>query len=167
MSMFKESSSYVDKNKWANVGSITVQQAALTATGRTDAVVEALATANKAIYYTKTRSPALEFRFRSDSDDDTATNTLQLYASNGVDHYTRISQLVIKEGLQEYSSTIFFADGIAVTLENWITDTKAVVPITTDDHIARYVLNTHGYDRFLFIASTRNSTTVYIDVHRI
>lgn len=167
MSIFKESSSYVDKNKWVNVSSITVQQAALTATGRTDAVVEALADANKAIYYMKRRSPALEFRFRSDSDDHTATNTLQFYASNGVDHYTRISQLVIKEGLQEYSSTIFFVDGIAETLENWITDAKAVQPVTTDDHIARYVLNTHGYDRFLFIASTLNSTTVYIDVHRI
>ena len=161
-------------NKWQNIGSITSAQAALGATARTHATVEALADAKKIILYLGQtdymgKNIALLFRFRSDSDDDTVTNTLQSYAEAGEDHYTRIAQLVIKEGLQEYSSTIFFVDGITPSYENWITNEDAMVvqPTPTDDHIARYRLNTHGCDRFLFIASTRNSTTIYIDVRRI
>lgn len=161
-------------NKWQPVGSITSAQAALGATGRTHAAVDDIAEAKKVILYLgqtdyELKNIALEFRFRSDSDDDTVTNTLQSYAEAGEDHYTRIAQLVIKEGLQEYSSSIFFVDGITPSYENWITgeDAMIVQPTPTDDHIARLTINTHGYDRFLFIASTLNSPTIYVDVRRV
>ena len=161
-------------NKWQEIGEITSAHDALGATARTHAAVEALDDAKKIILYLgqtdyEKKNIALEFRFRSDSDDDTVTNILQSYAEAGQDHYTRIAQLAIKEGLQEYSSTIFFVDGITPSYENWITNENAMVvqPSVTDDHIARYTINTHGYDRFLFIASTKTSTNIYIDVRRI
>lgn len=164
----------LNSNKWQELGEITAAQAALGDAARTHAAVELLDDTKKVVLYLGQtdfwlKNIALEFRFRSDSDDDTVTNTLQSYAEAGEDHYTRIAQLVAKEGLQQYSSSIFFVDGITPSFENWITneDSMIVQPVPTDDHIARFTINTHGYDRFLFIASALNSTTVYIDVRRV
>lgn len=166
--MFKESLAYIDRNKWENVGSITAAIAGtdLDKDNRADAAVEALSATKTAIHYIHRNTVALEFRFRSDGADG-ISDTLQLYAASGIDHYTRIAQLVLVNGDQVHSGSILFKDTITETLLNWITDTKAVTPAVSDNHISRYVLNTHGYDRFLFVASTLNSTTVYIDVRRI
>ena len=163
-----------NSNKWQEIGEITSAQTALSATAMTHAAVETLDDAKKIVLYLgqtdyTTKNIALIFRFRSDSDDDSVTNVLQSYTEAGEDHYTRIAQLTIKEGLQEHSSGIFFVDGITPNFANWITneDDMIVQPTPLDDHIARFRLNTHGCDRFLFIASTKTSPKIYIDVRRI
>jgi len=158
---------YVHQFTWEEAGSITAEQAALAVDARDDASVEALDSTKKVKIVPNDGTVALEFRFRSDADDDAVDSVLELYAAAGDDHYTRIAQLTIKEGLQEHSTGIFFADSITEALNNWISDTKVVQPSSPDDHIARYVLNAHGYDRFLFIASDLDSTTIYVDVRRV
>jgi hypothetical protein len=166
--MFKESAAYIDRNKWVNVGSITATLAGndMAAGYRTDAIVEAMTSTKFCIHYVKRNTVALEFRFRADSVAN-VSDVIDLYAASGIDHYTRVSRLTMLTGNQIYSGSILFKDAITETLLNWITDTKAVTPAVDDDHIGRYVLNTHGYDRFLFVSPTRNSTTIYVDKRRI
>jgi len=162
--MFKKSESYVPHTNWVEGEEITVEQAVLTGTQRDDATVEALAAANKALIRPGSGTVALELRFRSDgtfeANDD---SVLQLYAAAGKDHYTRIATLTIIQGEQLHSTGIYFCDSIVATLENWISATEVVQPETLDNHIARYVLNTHGYNRFLLIASDLDTTTIYVD----
>jgi len=158
------SEDYVQQYAWREAGQITSAQAALAVDARDHASVEALAAAKKVLFKPEHGSVALEFRFRSDGSENDA-NTIQVYAAAGDDHYTRIAQLVATQGQQDASEG-HFADSIVETLDNWLTDTKVVQPSSVDNHIARYILNTHGYDRFLFIVSTLATTTVYVDVRR-
>jgi len=137
-------------------GKITVQQALPSSLD--DASVEAIADANKVIIKPKNGVASLEIRFRSDGNENDQ-NIVALLAAVGVDHYRLIDTLTVDQGAQVFSGSIKFGDQIAGAAQ-WITPTSRVTPT---DSIGSYVLNTHAYDRFLLVASTLATTTLYID----
>jgi hypothetical protein len=147
-------------------GLLTTAQAIVAVDARDDASVEAIAAANKALIKPPNGTVALELRFRSDGTSAGDQEILELYAAAGVDHYVHVDQLTIDRGTQEYSSTIFFYDTIVSAGEQWITATSELS--TTSNHIGRYVINTHGYDRFLLTMTTKdaNTTNLYVDWRR-
>lgn len=133
---------------------------------RADSDVVALAAAKKVIIRPKPGTVSLEFRFRSDGTAAGDQEILELHAAAGLDHYAYVDQLTIDRGTMEYSSTIFFYDTISAAGELWLTATSEVQD--TNNRMGRYILNTHGYDRFCFIMTTKdaNTTNLYIDWRR-
>lgn len=144
-------------------GSMSVANGALAVDGRDDATVEAIVEANKVIIKPKSGVVALELRFRSDGTEDGDQEVVNLYAAAGVDFYTLLDTLTIDRGTMEYSSTIFFYDKVVSTGEEWLT--AASESGDTSDNMGRYVFNTHGYDRFCLVMTTKdvNTTNLYVD----
>jgi len=159
-----------DTMPWRNnevyAGSMSVANGALAADGSDDATVEAIAAANIVLIKPRNGTVSLEFRFRSDGTVEGDQEVLNLYAAAGVDFYQYADTLTIDRGLCEYSSTIFFYDKIVSTGEKWPTATNESGD--TDEKIGWYVMNTHGYDRFAFVMTTKdaNTTNLYIDWRR-
>jgi hypothetical protein len=143
-------------------GKITTQaDAADYAVGeRDDAAVEALAAAKKIIIKLPPGIVSLELRARSDGSENDA-NVLQVFCAAGIDHYLWHDQLTFTQGTQLYSGSIYFADTLTSSGEQWLTDTRQISP--TSDHVARNVMNVHGYDRIWIVASTLATTTCYVD----
>lgn len=164
--MFPESLAYIERTEWANVGSITAALAGtdLDKDNRATATAEALSATKIALLELHQNTVALEFRFRADGADGTV-DTLDLFTSAKVDHYRRIATLALTSGKQVYSGSILFKDTLVESNNDWISTVEDVS--NDDDYFATYVLNTHGYDRFLFAATTLNSTTVYVDWRRM
>lgn len=150
--------------KWFAAGSITSETSALAVTGRDVTTVDALAAAK-----TVKLSPplpgayAMLLRFRADGVAD-VDDILELYAARGDDHYSRVATLTTLVGTQDTdTSTIHFIDEISPTNEDLIF--AAIENIATgDNHIASYYCRTLANDKFIFIASDLDSTTVYVDV---
>lgn len=149
-------------SRWQAVGSITAENTALAVTGRDWATVNAIAAANKVQIELRSPIPhALLFRFRADGAAD-LDSVLQLYAARGEDHFHRIAQLTITTGTQDTStSTIHFVDTIAPASEAGLFDGEES---DLTDMIAHYYVRTLGYDKFVFICSDLDSTTVYVDM---
>lgn len=150
-----------NQSPWIKVGSITSEQAALAVTGRDVATAEALAS-TKIVNIKPTGVPyAMLFRFRSDGSEDD-DSVLQLYAARGNDHYHRIAQLTVVQGTQDTdTSTIHFVDTITPASEDALFDGEES---NLANMIAHYYVRTLGFDRFLFICSDLDTTTVYVDV---
>jgi len=151
--------------KWNDVGSITVENAALAVTGRDWDTVNAIAAANKVQIELREPLPhALMFRFRADGAAD-LDSVLQLYAARGEDHFHRIAQLTITTGTQDTdTATIHFVDTITPASEDALFDGEES---DLAEMIAHYYVRTLGYDKFVFIASDLDSTTVYVDVAQL
>ena len=150
--------------KWNDVGSITVANAALTVTGRDWTTVNAIAAANKVQIELREPIPyALLFRFRSDGAED-VDSILQLYAARGEDDFHRIAQLTITQGTQIDSGSIYFNDTILPASEDALFDGEESDLV---DMIAHYYVRTLGFDKFVFICSDLDSTTVYVDVAQL
>jgi len=164
------SEAFVNQRKWTVAGTVTERYAgageALDGESRSDIVVSAVAAKKIVIFNPKRGTVAVEMRYRSDGSEDDAS-TVHIYAAAGADHYTRMATHVITQGTQLYTGAIYFCDGIAVTNENWLTEAGVVQASPADNHIARYVFNPHGYDRFAVIVSTLATKTVYVDVRRL
>lgn len=145
-------------------GKITAQASGANygVTLRATATMEALGATKIALIKPKSGIAAIELRFRSDGSDGD-DSVLQLLASAGVDWYTIVAQLTITQGTQLHSTGIYFCDTIVEASGDWITDTAVIQPTTPGNWISRYVLNTHGYDRFLLIASNLDTTSIYVD----
>jgi len=145
-------------------GAITSAETALADDERDDASVEAFADAKKAIVLPPNGSVSIEFRIRTDGSDGDS-NVLELYAACGVDHYTRLVTLTCIQGTQNWSGG-HFNDEITESNLAWPSSSREVIqPTTPDNHIAKYIINANGYDRFVFFLSTKdiNTTTVYVD----
>ncbi len=150
--------------KWTAAGSITSETAALAVTGRDVATVDALAATKTVKLSPLDPGPyAMLLRFRADGNAD-IDSVLEMYAARGDDHYSRVATLTILTGTQDTdTSTIHFIDEISPTNEDLIF--AAVENIATgDNHVASYYCRTLGNDRFIFIASDLDSTTVFVDV---
>lgn len=147
---------------WRVAGSITVQNDDLGVDGRDWSTVNAIAAANKVQIELREPVPyALLFRFRSDgsNNDD---SVLQLYAARGQDHFCKVAQLTVKQGQQDTdTSTIHFVDDINPASEDALFDGEES---DNADMIAYYYMRTLGFDKFVFICSDLDTTTVYIDV---
>ena len=146
------------QSEWKSGLSLTTAQSALT-TSKSATTINALTSTGIAIISPRDNSVALEIRFRGGSDGD--SNILNLYAMRGDnDHYTRIAVLTLTTGTQT-DGTNLFIDTISKANEKW-TDTIEVVSDASNG-IAKVALNTHGYSKFLVIATTLNSSPLYID----
>ena len=147
--------------RWINVGTITAASTAFGVTARDVATVDALATA-----YTVKLSPplpgpyAILLRFRSDGDENDQ-NVLQMYAARGNDHYCRVAQLTLDQGKQIQTGNIYFVDTITPASEDALFDGEES---NLTDMIGYYYCRVIGCDRFIFIATTLATTTVYVDV---
>ena len=150
---------------WREAGSITVENAALAVTGRDWDTVDAIAAANKVQIELREPVPyALLFRFRADGAAD-LDSVLQLYAARGEDHFHRIAQLTITTGTQDSDvATIHFVDTITPANEDAL---FAGVESDLPEFIASYYMRTLGYDKFVFVCSDLDSTTVYVDVAQL
>jgi hypothetical protein len=136
---------------------------------RGNAEVEALAAAKKVIIYLPVGIVSVEFRFRFNGTAGDQ-HVLQCFAAAGVDYYDRFATLTIDTGDMQHTAGaagtgIIFIDTIVPSVERWLT-TQTELTSTADD-IGRYTMNTHGYDRIWFVASTldtaNSGTTLYID----
>ena len=150
---------------WRFAGSITTEDTALAVTGRDWTTVNAIAAANKVQIELREPIPyALLFRFRADDDAD-LDSVLQLYAARGEDYFHRIAQLTVVTGTQDTgTSTIHFVDTITPASEDALFDGEES---NLANMIAHYYVRTLGYDKFVFIASDLDSTTVYVDVAQL
>jgi len=151
-------------NDWVEAGSITTEQTALAVDGRDTATAEALAAA-KIIKINNARPGAYAFlfRFRADGNAD-LDSVLELYAARGTDHYHRIATLTIVTGLQNTAeATIHFCDTITSSNEDDLFDGTTS---SLADMIAHYYVRTLGFDKFLFIASDKDSN-IYVDYCRL
>ena len=151
-------------NRWIAAGSITSQTSALAVTGRDVATVGALAATKTVKLSPLDPGPyAMLLRFRADGAAD-IDSVLEMYAARGDDHYSRVATLTILTGTQDTdTSTIHFIDEVTATNEDLIHDGEENIA-AGDNHIASYYVRTLGNDRFIFIASDLDSTTVYCDV---
>ena len=154
--------------KWVAAGSITSETSALAVTGRDVTTVDALAATKTVKLLPPTPGPyAVLLRFRADGSADVDSD-LEMYAARGGGgegdgHYSRVATLDVITGTQDTgTSTIHFIDEINPTNEDLVYDGEESIA-TGDNHIATYYCRTLGNDRFIFIASDLDSTTVYID----
>jgi len=130
---------------------------------RTNALVEALSSTKKVLIKLPNGIVSMELRFRGDGTTGDQ-HVLPVFAAAGVDHYDLVDTLTIDQGTQIYTSgSIYFIDTVVSAGEKW--DSVASELSSTTNNIGRYVLNTHGYDRFWIVASTldANTTNLYID----
>lgn len=145
---------------WIVAGNITTEQTALAVTGRDVATADALSNTVK-IALRDPAAYAMLFRFRSDgsADDD---SVLELYAARGdSDYYHRIAQLTVVQGTQDTgTSTIHFVDTVTPASEDALFDGEES---NLADMIGHYYVRTLGFDKFLFLCSDLDTTTVYID----
>jgi len=153
---------------WVNVGSITAVvaagQAPIDVDKRADADVEALAAAKKALFLATNGTVAIEIRLRADGANNDAYE-IQLYAEAGTDHYTKIADLTCTQGTQDGDAAEHFIDTISEANKDWLTTPRVVD--AQAEHIARYVLNVHGYTKFLFVCTDlKSATNIYIDARR-
>lgn len=149
--------------RWHESGSITSETTALAVTGRDVATVDALAAAKTVKLSPPLPGPyAMLLRFRADGAAD-LDSILQMYAARGADdHYSRCAQLTVVTGAQDTATaTIHFIDTITPADEDALFDGEES---NLADMIGTYYMRVLGNDRFIFIASDLDSTTVYVDV---
>jgi hypothetical protein len=163
-------SPYTRQYPWANAGSLTVVVAAgeapIDVDKRANADIVALSDTKKVIYEPDNGQVAFEFRVRADGTEDDAL-VIPLYAVAGTDRYTLIGDLTCIQGTQEADDSAKFCDAISggTNTAAWVTWTKVVAPGA--DQIARFVVNCHGYDRFLWVCTDlKTATNIYIDTKR-
>lgn len=153
--------SLIGQYPWLQKGVLTTVQAALT-TNKSAATVNALTATGIVIVKVDDGTVALDVRFRGVATD-ADSNVINIYAMVGTDHYTRIAVLTLTTGTQT-DGTNLFVDTITIANEKWTDE----IAVTSDaaNGIAHVALNTHGMSRFLFIATTLNSTSIIVDVRR-
>lgn len=157
------SESVIRQSDWHNIGNLSTAQAALT-TDKSAATVNALTSTGIIVFNAEQGAVTYEFRFRGGTDG--TADTVNVYAMRGgSDHYTRIGVLTLTTGTQT-DGTYLFKDSISLANEKWGNADDMVEISDEANGIAKLILNTLGYSHFLFIATTKNSTVLYIDAAR-
>lgn len=154
----------VGQYDWKNAGSLTTSQAALS-TDKSSAAVNALTSTGTLFISPTDNTVAFDLRFRGGVDGD--SNVVNLYAMRAeteADHYTRIITLTLTTGTQS-DGTNLFIDTLVSTNEKWGDD--IVVVSDGANGIAHLELNTHGYSKFLVVATTLNSDELFVDWARV
>lgn len=144
---------------WSNVGTLSAAASAPT-TNKSRKVVEAL---ESVVDTLEDGTKAVNYRFLCDSDGD--SNVLNMYAMRGDDHYTLIATLTLTGGTQVDGSIGVFVDTIVVTNEQW--PTEIAVQNDAANGIANIALYTHGYSKFLFLATTFADAEVKVEKARM
>lgn len=151
----------VDSGSFSNVGGITVAQAALGVTARSQADIDTIVNTTKIVFDIDTWEAVL-LRIRSDGSEDDS-NVLQVYIGRQGDHYMNIGQLTVLQGTQEGGNDTYLGDNITPANEKGLFDGEE---LSVTDEMGLYHFRTMGFDRLVIIASTLTSTTVYVDVVR-
>ncbi len=150
-------------SRWIVAGSITSETAALAVTGRDVTTVDALAATKTIKLAPPLPGPyAMMLRFRADGANN-LDSVLQMYAARTADdHYNLVAQLTVVTGQQDTAtSTIHFVDTITPASEDALYEGEES---NATDTIAHYYVRVLANDRFIFIASDLDTTTVYADV---
>lgn len=151
----------VDGGSFSNVGGITVAQAVLGVTGRSQADIDVIADTTKIVFDIDTWEAVL-LRIRSDGSENDS-NVLQVYLGRQGDHYMNVGQLTVLQGTQEGGNSTYFGDSITPANEKGLFDGEE---LSVTDEMGLYHFRTMGFDRLVIIVSTLASTTVYADVVR-
>jgi hypothetical protein len=148
---------------WENQGSITTQQDAL-GVDKSAATVDALVDAKKIIYEIENGTIAVEIRFKGNMTNG-QSNVINMCSMRGVaDDYIPIATLTLVAGTQT-DGTNLYVDTIEETVPfEWLSNVE--IMSNGDNGIARLAINTHGHSRFLFLATTLNSTSLLVDIAR-
>jgi hypothetical protein len=161
-----EKESYLKQYFWRKGGEITSAQALLGASALTHAAVKALDDTKKVIIEIPQGWLAGEFRFYSDSADNTE-DIIELYAASTSDskpdNYRHFAQLTLTNGTQEYKANTFI-DTISGN-PVWLTNKGVVSP--ENNTFGSYVMNFHGHSHILAIASTLNSSILGVEIKKV
>jgi hypothetical protein len=154
---------------WKNIGSITVAAEAgdYAPTARAKKTLEAITSTKRIIFGIPSNMNVMQLRVRSDGSENDE-NVLLLLGVSGEDHYTPIATLTCVQGAQVESEGIYFADSIVSSAKAWLTTMVDVKQDSPADEMASFGINTHDYDRFVFVCLTKaeGTTTIYVDVRR-
>ena len=154
----------VSQYPWVTAGTITTAQTAL-GTDKSADTVDALASGKTVIISPSLDSVAFDMRFKTTGGSENDTDTVNLYAMRGDDHYTRILTMTLTQGTQT-DGTNTFIDTITGASEKWADEIEVVSDGANG--IAHLELNTHGYSKFLVIATTLNNfSSIIVDWARI
>jgi hypothetical protein len=155
----------VSQYPWVTAGTITTAQTALGADKSSD-TVDALASGKTVIISPSLDSVSFDMRFKVTGGNEDDTDVANLYAMRGTDdHYTRILTMTLTKGTQT-DGTNNFIDTIVGANEKWGDD--IVIVSDAADGIAHIALNTHGWAKFLVIATTLNNfSSITVDWARI
>ena len=167
-------SQFTRQYPWLNAGSLTAVVATGDSSGesptdiskRGNSDIVALAAAKKITYESAEGQVAFEFRVRADGTEDDGV-VIPFYAAAGADRYTLVGELTCTQGTQEADDSAYFCDAISggTSTAAWVTWTKVVAPAA--NQMARFVVNCHGYDRFLWVCTDlKTATNIYIDCKR-
>ena len=96
---------------------------------------------------------------------DGDSNVVNMYAQRGSnDDYILLGTLTLTTGTQTDGTNNYVDTIVETAALLWPSDVE--VMSGADDSIGRIAMNTHGYKKLLFIATTLNSTSVLVDVAR-
>jgi hypothetical protein len=159
--------------EFRKVGTITTAQAALATTELAQAVAEALTATGIMVFDIEKGTPAIELRFRGDTDAD--ADVPLIYGIRTGDNkdkanfggfYRKLAVLGTTVGTgQASSATDLFADVVTLTTDLGVEAGRANSDAANG--IGSFILKLGGYDRILICASTLNSATFSVDVARV
>ena len=166
---------------WETVATLTAIEAVLGGDENNSTYLTSIGDTKVGIYSPENGQVAFEVRGRTDGTVDDDQNVIEMYGAAldlvaDLFFYRHIATLTFTRGLGEYwpsstdpaPATIFFCDELAVTNNGgWLSD-RVDAGLDASADYASYVINTHGYPRFAFLMSTKdtNVTTHYVDVRR-
>jgi len=154
---------YVNKQPWGLVGSITASKAALGTTGRKASDVAAFTAGSYALWEVPLRINTAEIKFSTTTDLD--AQVVNVYAARGNSDYVFVATLTLVGGAQTGPNSNVYVDTIdGGDTQRWKANSIEVINGASADHIARWRIDLDGYSRLLFIATTLvTSSTLRIE----
>jgi hypothetical protein len=146
----------VDQHPWVPLKTITTVQALLT-TAKDETTVDALTATGIAKYIVGESDSAISLRFVGAAD--ASANVVQVYALRKtldgiVGDYEPVVGITLTGGSQVQSGVGTYADTAVVVANSEVWPTAIAFSSQADNGVAKVTLNTHGYEKFLFIAPT-------------
>jgi hypothetical protein len=142
---------------------ITVAGSALT-TDKSDQTVDALASGAKCVMTIPDFWIAMELRFKGVATD-ADSNVINIYAQRGSkDDYRLIATLTLTTGTQTDGTNLYVDTIVETVAFRWPSTVDVNSPAGND--MGTVSLNTHGYNKLAFIATTLNSTSIIVDIAR-
>ena len=142
---------YVNKQPWGLIGSITASKSALGVTGRKASDVAAFASGSYALWEVPLRINTAEIEFSTTADAD--SQVVNVYAARGNSDYVFVGTLTLTGGTQTGPNSNVYVDTIVEGGVVWKSSGTEVIN-SAGNHIARWMINLVGYSRVLFIATT-------------
>jgi len=151
------------RGNWGNIGSLTAAKIAMGA-DKSDATIDILASTRTIIYEIPNFWLAFELRFKGVATDGDS-NVINVYAERGEDDdFILLGTLTLTTGTQTDGTNLYVDTIVETVALKWPSTVE--VMSGADNSIARIAMNTHGYRKLLFIATTLNSTSLLVDIAR-